>query len=68
MGRLTNRFDVSKWEVREAYREVKKHQGAPGVNGQSQVTARRVQSLREWQGFSHRLDEAGHQPYCLVSP
>ncbi|MXQ59367.1 hypothetical protein GSE51_17435 [Streptomyces sp. XHT-2] len=29
---------------------------------------RRVQSLHEWQDFSHRLHEAGHQPYCLVWP
>ncbi|MFJ5227816.1 hypothetical protein [Streptomyces sp. NPDC088400] len=25
-------------------------------------------SLHEWQDFSHRLHEAGHQPYCLVWP
>lgn len=24
--------------------------------------------LGEWQDFSHRLHEAGHQPYCLVWP
>lgn len=24
--------------------------------------------LHEWQDFSHRLHEAGHQPYCLVWP
>ncbi|MFE2364861.1 hypothetical protein [Streptomyces virginiae] len=24
--------------------------------------------LYEWQDFSHRLHEAGHQPYCLVWP
>ncbi|MBB1253198.1 hypothetical protein [Streptomyces alkaliterrae] len=24
--------------------------------------------LNEWQAFSHRLHEAGHQPYCLVWP
>jgi hypothetical protein len=27
-----------------------------------------VQSLYEWQDFSHRLHAAGHQPYCLVRP
>ncbi|WP_078863475.1 MULTISPECIES: hypothetical protein [unclassified Streptomyces] len=26
------------------------------------------QMLHEWQDFSHRLHEAGHQPYCLVWP
>ncbi|MYZ37685.1 hypothetical protein GT002_21910, partial [Streptomyces sp. SID4917] len=26
----------------------------------------RPHSLHEWQDFSHRLHEAGHQPYCLV--
>ncbi|MEU8551141.1 hypothetical protein AB0C81_29875 [Streptomyces roseoverticillatus] len=26
------------------------------------------QLLREWQDFSHRLHENGHQPYCLVWP
>ncbi|MEU2156791.1 MULTISPECIES: hypothetical protein [unclassified Streptomyces] len=26
------------------------------------------QLLHEWQDFSHRLHEAGHQPYCLVWP
>lgn len=31
-------------------------------------TPRRSQSLHEWQDFSHRLHEAGHQPYCLVWP
>ncbi|MBW1597502.1 hypothetical protein [Streptomyces sp. JJ38] len=24
--------------------------------------------LHQWQDFSHRLHEAGHQPYCLVWP
>lgn len=24
--------------------------------------------LHEWQDFSHRLHESGHQPYCLVWP
>jgi hypothetical protein len=26
------------------------------------------QMLHEWQEFAHRLDEAGHQLYCLVWP
>src|SRR3954454_6106636 len=26
------------------------------------------QLLHEWQDFSHRLHEAGHQPYCIVWP
>ncbi|MFE9662041.1 MULTISPECIES: hypothetical protein [unclassified Streptomyces] len=26
------------------------------------------QLLHQWQDFSHRLHEAGHQPYCLVWP
>ncbi|MYU02068.1 hypothetical protein GTY74_33525 [Streptomyces sp. SID8350] len=28
----------------------------------------RHQSLHEWQDFSHRLHDAGHQAYCLVWP
>lgn len=28
-------FEISKWEVWEAFREVKRNQGAPGVDGQS---------------------------------
>ncbi|MFF3277482.1 group II intron reverse transcriptase/maturase [Streptomyces chrestomyceticus] len=32
---LDKPFDISKWEVAEAYREVKGNQGAPGVDGQS---------------------------------
>jgi group II intron reverse transcriptase/maturase len=28
-------FDISKWEVQEAYRKVKENKGAPGVDGQS---------------------------------
>src|SRR5688572_15416 len=28
-------FDISKWEVWEAFRDVKENQGAPGVDGQS---------------------------------
>ncbi|MFD6470837.1 group II intron reverse transcriptase/maturase [Streptomyces goshikiensis] len=28
-------FDISKWEVMEAYRDVKRNRGAPGVDGQS---------------------------------
>ncbi|MEV8016908.1 hypothetical protein AB0O76_11275 [Streptomyces sp. NPDC086554] len=26
------------------------------------------QFLHEWQDFSHRLHDAGHQAYCLVWP
>jgi hypothetical protein len=28
-------FEISKWEVWEAFRQVKENQGAPGVDGQS---------------------------------
>ncbi|MFE0044545.1 group II intron reverse transcriptase/maturase [Streptomyces albireticuli] len=38
MGKLkspSKPFDISKWEVLEAYREVKRNRGAPGVDGQS---------------------------------
>ncbi|MFJ2589337.1 hypothetical protein [Streptomyces sp. NPDC087538] len=28
-------FEISKWEVWEAFQEVKRNQGAPGVDGQS---------------------------------
>ncbi|MFD8033742.1 hypothetical protein ACFV3F_34275 [Streptomyces sp. NPDC059717] len=28
-------FEISKWEILEAYRDVKRNQGAPGVDGQS---------------------------------
>ncbi|MFF9241022.1 hypothetical protein ACF1AY_36780 [Streptomyces sp. NPDC014776] len=28
----------------------------------------RPHSLHEWQDFSKRLHDAGHQPYCLVWP
>ncbi|MFJ8159238.1 group II intron reverse transcriptase/maturase [Streptomyces sp. NPDC094468] len=38
MGKLKSAdkpFDISKWEILEAYRDVKKNQGAPGVDGQS---------------------------------
>jgi hypothetical protein len=31
-----------------------------------QVSPRLFQLLHEWQDFSHRVHEAGHQPYCLV--
>ncbi|WKX23614.1 MULTISPECIES: hypothetical protein [unclassified Streptomyces] len=33
-----------------------------------QVSSPPSHSLHEWQEFSHRLHEAGHQPYCLVWP
>ncbi|MFG2866097.1 group II intron reverse transcriptase/maturase [Streptomyces sioyaensis] len=38
MGKLKSAdksFEISKWEILEAYRDVKKNQGAPGVDGQS---------------------------------
>jgi RNA-directed DNA polymerase len=38
MGKLKSQgkpFDISKWEVWEAFRQVKKNKGAPGVDGQS---------------------------------
>ncbi|MCX4593254.1 hypothetical protein OG819_26920 [Streptomyces sp. NBC_01549] len=28
-------FEISKWEVQEAYEKVKANKGAPGVNGRS---------------------------------
>ncbi|MCX4400652.1 hypothetical protein ACFV8Z_16305 [Streptomyces sp. NPDC059837] len=31
-----------------------------------QVSPRLFQLPHEWQDFSHRVHEAGHQPYCLV--
>jgi RNA-directed DNA polymerase len=38
MGQLKSQvkpFDISKWEVKEAWEEVRSHRGAPGVDGQS---------------------------------
>jgi hypothetical protein len=53
--------------IRENYREEFPQVDAHFIEKNGSVP-RHSPSPHEWQGFRHRLHEAGHQPYCLVWP